>query len=343
MTTWFLLKAYMESFTGSHLKSWVFITLFLSCCHLLQGQEAEDTVSQQNQWTSEYVDENEQCFRCHGQSQYTLYDNISEREMSKRMHECWVINREAFYSSNHKSFACIDCHNPDFSTFPHPLELRTEELFSCIDCHGNDETYAAYHFEQIAEEYAMSIHAEFEEEGFSCWKCHNPHTYRISIRNTTNLGETIAYDNSICLDCHSNFSCFDYLIEWEEVDIIEKHDWLPNQTMHFANVRCIECHTRVNNDILVAHHLVPKEEAVKCCVECHSKESRLLSTLYKFKAKEQRTKAGFLNGVILEESYVIGATENIYLNTISLVIFLLTIAGVAIHIFCRISMKKTRE
>ena len=98
--------------------------------------------------------------------------------------------------------------------------------------------------------------------------------------------------------------------------MIKKHDWLPNQAAHFQNVRCIECHTKINNDIPVSHLIKPKEEAVKRCNECHSQNSILMASLYKFESKEQR-RDGFFNGIILNESYVIGANRNEYLNLVS--------------------------
>jgi hypothetical protein len=210
-----------------------------------------------------------------------------------------------------------------------------EEKFNCLDCHGGDEAYAKYHFEQIDAEYQQSVHFKLQDEGFTCWKCHNPHTYKITVRNGVNLRQTIAYDNAICLDCHSNFDRFQLLTEKAEINIIKKHDWLPNQALHFSSVRCIECHTQVSDSILVAHLIKPKEEAVDRCNECHSKNSLLMASLYKFKSKEQR-QDGFFNGIILNESYVIGANRNEYLNILSLAVFALVLAVIMIHIFFRI-------
>ena len=196
-------------------------------------------------------------------------------------------------------------------------------------------TFAQYHFEEIEAEYQESSHFNLEEDGFSCWKCHDPHSYKINIRNTENIKETILYDNSICLTCHSNFDHFKLLTEREEIDILKTHDWLPNQAVHFKNVRCIECHTKINGNILVSHLITPKEEAVRRCNECHSQNSILMATLYKFQSKEQR-QSGFFNGIILNESYVIGANRNAYLNVFSLVIFVVLLLVIGIHIAFRI-------
>jgi hypothetical protein len=79
----------------------------------------------------------------------------------------------------------------------------------------------------------------------------------------------------------------------------------------------------------------PKTEAVKLCNECHSQNSMLMASLYKFASKEQR-RDGFFNGVILNESYVIGANRNEYLNLASLIIFVGLIGVLVIHVWFRI-------
>lgn len=284
---------------------------------------------------NDFVDENEQCFRCHGGSKYELTDDFTGRTIHRSICGDHVIPREEYYTANHKSFACLDCHSEDFLTFPHPLESRLEEPYYCIDCHGYDEEYARYHFEEIQEEYEQSVHYKANPQEFSCWKCH-PHTYKISIRNTENLQATIAYDNAICLSCHADFNRFQLLTNREKINIIQTHEWLPNQELHFKNVRCIECHTQINDSILVSHLVLPKEQAVRRCSECHSSNSILVSTLYKFEAKESRNQYGFLNAVVMNDAYVIGANRNYWLNVISAIIFGVTFLGILIHLVLRI-------
>ncbi len=287
---------------------------------------------------NDFVDENETCFKCHGETKYQLQDESTGRVITRHMCQDHIILREDYYTANHKSFSCYDCHSPEYAEFPHPLDIRLEEPWACVDCHAYDEDYAQYHFEKIEEEYLQSVHYLANPEEFSCWKCH-PHSYRISIRNSENLQATIAYDNAICLSCHADFDQFELLTDREGINIIKTHDWLPNQALHFENVRCIECHTRINDSILVAHLVLPKEEAVRRCSECHSKDSRLMATLYKFRSKEERNNYGFLNAVVINDSYVIGATRNYVLNMISIVIFGLTVLGLALHIVFRIIKK----
>jgi Zn finger protein HypA/HybF involved in hydrogenase expression len=284
-------------------------------------------------FVSPYDEDNQRCFKCHGQSKYSYMNESLDREVKAMMFSERIIKKSEFYKSNHKNFSCTDCHSAEYATFPHNGELRMEAKLNCIDCHGGDETF---HFDAITEEYKQSTHFKLEEEGFSCYGCHDPHTYRISKRTKENLKETIVYDNAICLNCHSNYDHFQLLTEREEINVIRSHDWLPNQSSHWANVRCIECHTQINENLPVAHLIKPKTEAVKRCNECHSQNSMLMASLYKFESKERR-KDGFFNGIILNQSYVIGANRNEYLNLLSLVIFGGVLVVIAIHIFFRVN------
>ena len=289
-------------------------------------------------FVSPFHDDNERCFKCHGQGRYEYTNETLSRKVKALMYTERIVKREDFYKSNHKSFSCIDCHSNEYLKFPHSGELRMEQKYDCIDCHGGDEKFARYHFEEIEAEYKQSTHYKMEDEGFSCWKCHNPHSYRISVRNSENLKETIAYDNAICLNCHSDFNHFQLLTDKKEINIIQKHEWLPNQASHFKNVRCIECHTKINDSIKVSHLILPKQEAVKRCNECHSQNSILMTSLYKFESRAQR-RDGFFNGIILNESYVIGANRNGYLNLLSMILFVGVIGVIFIHIVFRIREK----
>jgi hypothetical protein len=295
------------------------------------NQKAQDTTT----FVSPFAADNERCLKCHGQGKYEYTNETLKKQIKALMCSERIVKREEFYRSNHKSFSCTDCHSDQYTKFPHSGELRMEQKLNCIDCHGGDAKFAQYHFEAIDSDYVNSTHYKLEQDGFSCWKCHNPHSYRINIRNSENIKETILYDNAICLSCHSNFDHFQLLTSRKEINILKTHEWLPNQEVHFQNVRCIECHTKINNNILVSHLIRPKAEAVRRCNECHSQNSILMATLYKFKSKEQR-RSGFFNGIILNESYVIGANRNEYLNLLSLVILVGVIGIIGIHIFFRV-------
>jgi hypothetical protein len=301
----------------------------------------QDTTVEKKQVISQFFEQNEKCFRCHGSSKYTYFNKVSKKAVSAMMCDNRVIQRKEFYAANHKSFACTDCHAAEYDSFPHPGQLRMESQYACIDCHGNDEKFAKFNFEGIEKEFQQSTHYTANSEEFTCWKCHNPHSYKISIRDSKNISQSIAYDNQICLNCHSNFERFQLLTDRKEINLIEKHEWLPNQASHFSQVRCIECHARPKDSLLVAHRIMPKEKAVKLCVECHSQNSLLMSSLYKYRAKENRIKGGFLNSIILNNAFVIGANRNLLLNRLSLVVFILIMGMILTHfVLFRINKKR---
>jgi hypothetical protein len=208
-------------------------------------------------------------------------------------------------------------------------------MLICMDCHEGDDIYKHYNFAAINQEYLQSVHSEKHSEEFNCWMCHNPHSYHITARTEKNMKETIMYDNEICLSCHANQSKIGLLSDRKIYDMLNQHEWLPNNRLHFQNVRCIECHARVNDTLLVPHMIQPKEKAVKLCVECHSKNSLLMASLYRHMSQETRTKQGFLNAAILKQSYVIGANRNYFLNFGSLAIFGLVLLALATHAVLR--------
>jgi hypothetical protein len=300
-----------------------------------QQDKSADTVK----FVSPYAEDNERCLKCHGQNFYSYTNENLGKEIRESMCADRIVERDKFYGSNHKNFSCTDCHSEMYTTFPHPGELRMEQKLSCLDCHGGDETFADYHFEEIDSEYQQSTHFKLEHEGFSCWKCHDAHGYKALIRHTSDLKKTIAESNTICLNCHGDFEKFRLLSDREEARVIGKHDFLPSQPLHFRSVRCIECHAAQDDSLLVSHRIKPKEEATKKCNECHSQNSLLMSSLYKFRSKEARQSNGFVNAVMLNESYVIGANRNEYLNLLSFIIFGSVVAFIGIHIIFRLLKK----
>lgn len=315
----------------------IVVIILLTTCLTLNAQQ--DDTTKLKSWyyeVNDFVDDNESCLQCHGEAKFVIEDPNTGRSTHELMYHERAIDREAFYGSVHRTFACTDCHSFDFNTFPHPVETRVEEQFLCMDCHGYDETYAQYHFEDIEVEFQESIH---NIEEFTCWKCHNPHSYKAFMRNAEDLAEAILYDNNMCLRCHANFDRFTLLTDREEIIVVDSHDWLPNQTAHFQSVRCIECHTEINDSILIAHKILPKTGAVQNCTECHSRDSRLMHTLYKFQSLEER-KGGFVNAIMISNSYVIGANQNVLLNRLSFLVFGLTLLVIAFHTYLRIKKQK---
>jgi hypothetical protein len=286
------------------------------------------------------AEENEKCLKCHGQSKYSFENAESQKTVTKKMYTELVIDRDLYYQSNHRQFRCTDCHSEEYDSFPHPGALRMEAKANCIDCHGGDEQYAKFEFEKIDTGFMASVHSEKHSEDFTCWMCHNAHTYKINARTNEVLKETITYDNMICLNCHANNKNYQILTEKEKPNILQKHEWLPNQVSHFTNVRCIECHAKNEDTLVVAHHIVPKEQAVRKCESCHSKNSILYASLYKYQVAELRQKEGLVKGLLFGGATTIGPDRDNTLNLISLIIFGLTVLGIAIHAFIRIQKSR---
>ena len=316
-----------------------------------------------------FASENTGCLKCHGNKTYFYHNEWMDRMVRERMNPYYIIDSTIFYASNHKNFRCTDCHSSEYDSFPHSGALRMEPGFTCMDCHGGDENYAVFHFERIEEEFLSSVHSTRHSEDFTCWMCHNPHAYHISARRDI-IPDVVAYDNEICLSCHANINKFQLLTDKINPNILQKHEWLPNQKLHFLNVRCIECHAEQENDMLVAHNIKPKEEAVKLCVNCHSKNSLLFTSLYKYQLKENRREKGFLAAAALQwgqgniamamgapadineiiestkESttdvmppFIIGSGSNPIMNLISLILFFAGLMAVVAHIILRIIYK----
>ncbi len=285
------------------------------------------------------ADVNQECLKCHGEKFYYYYNDWVERDIRERMNPFFVVDSAQFYKGTHWDFKCVDCHSEDYSGFPHSGELRMEPLYTCIDCHGGDDKFAQYKFEDIEVEYGKSVHSSRHGENYTCWMCHDPHSYKSTARTGERMRDVIAYDNQVCLSCHSDLDQFQALTDMINPDILITHDWLPNQMAHFKSIRCIECHAEYNGDILVSHNIQPKEKAVRLCVDCHSQNSILMASLYRYQFSGHRGELGYYNPEMLENSYVIGANRNYYLNVASLVIFGLTLMVVVIHIVLRILNK----
>lgn len=272
------------------------------------------------------------CLQCHGNLYYGLKSPENGKVHRKIMSLNCVIDTVVFKKSNHRKFQCTSCHSDDFKKFPHSEKALIEEIGSCVECHSGDSVATAYKFDLIDLDFQKSIHVTKHADNFTCWSCHEAHSYKVK-------STTVEYDNSMCLSCHANTKKYNLILDKNNPNILEKHEWLPNQQLHFQNVRCIECHARINDSILVSHNIQPKGKAVKRCVECHSTNSLLKQTLYKYQHKEQISRNGFFNAAIMNTSYVIGANRNYYLNVASILILFIVLAGIAIHTILRINQK----
>jgi len=282
------------------------------------------------------IEENQLCMNCHGKQYYEHpLDDEGNTQLAK-MFRGLQIDSAAFYSGTHRTFLCTDCHSWYYTTYPHDKALKTEPMLSCLDCHGGDDTYAQYNFEGVQEEYLKSGHANLPEGTYSCWSCHDPHSFHMDTRTADNISELVKRDNSMCINCHGNPVRPDFYLGGGLEMMLSKHTWLPSAENHFKNVRCIDCHAEIHEDVMVPHHIVEKENAVRLCVECHTSDSRLLHSLYKYQLQQERVEKGFVNGVISGQSYVIGANRSLWLNWIGAILILMVAGGIIIHTIIRI-------
>lgn len=303
-----------------------------------QEEGTVEEVRQKGREFSQYADDNEQnCLKCHGRLVYSITDTVSGLSRKELMAEHNFISGDAFYSSVHWSFNCLDCHSEGFKSFPHPIETRFETTWGCLDCHGYDPTYAQYKFEEIDAEYQKSIHYTATEGAFTCWQCHDAHYYKPLARETGSGRENIFKSNEMCLNCHGNPDVMGLVTEKELTMVLPRHEWLPDADRHLAAVRCIDCHTRMTDSVLVAHEVMSADSAVNTCADCHSQNSILMGTLYKYAARESRDQQGFINGVIFSnDSYVIGANRSKFISLTGMIIIAIVLVIAGVHTVFRI-------
>jgi len=271
-----------------------------AAANIPQSESEKGEVRQKGKEFSQYSEENGlNCLVCHGRLVYEITDTVNNISRKQLMSEHSFISPDGFYKSVHWSFNCLDCHSEGFKSFPHPLEARFEAGWNCVDCHAYDPNYSQYGFEEIDVQYQNSVHYKATDGMFTCWQCHDPHYYNPLARENNSGRDIIFKSNEMCLRCHGNPEIMGLVSEKELGLVLPKHEWLPDVDRHLEAVRCIDCHTRMNDSVLVAHEIIPADSAVKSCTDCHSKNSILMGTLYKYASKEDRDEKGFINGVIL--------------------------------------------
>ena len=280
------------------------------------------------------------CLKCHSQQTYSFHNDMMDTEERRLMNPFLIIDTVRLRAGVHQSFDCTDCHSYDYLTYPHAASLKLEPMMTCLDCHAGDESYAHYQFEKIDEEVQKSVHYQKFGNTFTCSKCHDQHYYSTTARTSSSVVEIVENSNAMCLSCHNDMKQFSLISENEQLAVVDIHDWLPNQELHFKHVRCIECHTATEDDLMVSHNILSKAEAVRRCAECHSSNSLLKASLYKYQNLQQRAEDGTVKGLITNESYVIGSHQIPILKTISLIIFFATVLGIVIHLIFRIIIKK---
>ncbi len=283
---------------------------------------------------------NHPCLKCHSQQTYSYHNEYTDKQEKRLMNPYYILDTLAMSTGVHHVFDCTDCHSYEYTNWPHDANLKLEPMMTCLDCHGGDESFASYQFEKIEEEVHKSIHYQVYGDNFTCSKCHSQHTYRPITRISSSVVEIVEYSNNMCLSCHNDMKRFHLVTDASKPMVVDIHNWLPNQELHFKHVRCIECHTPLVDSLNVSHNIMAKENAVRRCAECHSSNSLLKASLYKYQNLQERAENGSVLGALSNENYVIGSHQIPILKTISLIVFFAALCGIIIHGIFRIIIKK---
>jgi hypothetical protein len=275
------------------------------------------------------------CLDCH------LKHPESQTKFSKTLVEYdKSVHGLAIARGNANAAVCVDCHGA------HRLEKASVSTSSinkqnvhnvCGKCHKD-----------ITGEYMKSTHGMGVMKGFkdapTCTFCHGEHNI-LAVPDVpeqaftkTGMKFNVVINNKMvfCISCHTD----EIMMKKYGLSTVEEsHKWMPNQVKHWETVRCVDCHSS-HQLPSKNHNILPREETIEQCEECHSKNSKLLSMLYVHEKKQSRMKYGFVNGTLLSDAYVIGTTRNVYLDTLSVIIFGLTILGIGTHGFLRWMSKK---
>jgi predicted CXXCH cytochrome family protein len=236
--------------------------------------------------------------------------------------------------SVHGDEGCKDCHGDPYVTVPHVANSRWQ-IKSCPECHKSAKR-------QNVPEFQDTLHFKNHPDNFNCESCHNPHT--LEAAKTLGTGKRlVAQDNGMCLDCHGSDQRYAQYSAKPRPELAVIHQWLPNPELHWKAARCIDCHTPGRENGSTSHVILGKDKAVKDCTACHNATSSLRTRLYRHFSDQGLEKAGFLNGAVLSEAYVVGATRNRWLDEASWVITGLLLAGLIGHAGVRLIAFRRRN
>jgi hypothetical protein len=284
------------------------------------------------------VNQEKLCLKCH------IKDSPNQSNYAKSL-----VNYEksvhgaAILRGKKEAATCVDCHGSHDLRKKDDPQSRINQLNVpnvCGKCHVG-----------ISQEYKSSIHGHALIKGNKdapvCTYCHGEH----AIKSMPELPQKVFEENHIdrmavesnkmvfCVGCHSDAA----LAKRNNILTIEQaHNWLPNKAKHWDAVKCVDCHSSYNAPNL-SHDILSPAKTIKKCEECHNQNSVLLSQLYKHEKTKSRQKLGFINGTILSDAYVVGTTRNVILDSLSIMIFGLVIAGIGMHGFLRWYFKREKK
>ncbi len=284
-------------------------------------------------FAQELSDESKNCIRCHGAEAENEAQNTRKIQGDEL-----TIDTVKYLRSNHANLDCSGCHIDGYDSYPHIQDTPVQN-FSCLDCHFSDPDIDPYKFAVKEQEFKKSAHFQLHGDKFSCNSCHNVHEFK-AIKHGTDISTRIESNNSTCFSCHLEPEKFASIANREYVDVYYSHEWLPNLDLHWSFIRCIDCHTSPSDRS--AHNILFAYESQRECIGCHSANSILIDKLYRYRADDERQKYGFMNSIALNNAYIIGMTRNIYLDSISVILFAVVLTGIAIHGIARVVFSKKK-
>ncbi len=271
-----------------------------------------------------------ECLQCHSEEGFAA---LEQKDFELAQLQGLFVDKAALEASSHGRVDCLACHVTGYKEYPH-FKAAKSIINNCDECHTRL-------FMVIEEQYFESVHHKQMKQKFDCNTCHDPHTFLKASRFAT-VGEAVAQDNAICVQCHGITKSLTKLSNGRQKDLEQTHDWLPNLTSHWEKVRCVDCHTKTSKKAL-SHNIMDGKGAQRDCVNCHQLDSDLLMRQYAHLVEQEREKYGFVNSIILNEAYVIGATRNRYIDLAFGLISILVLAGIGIHILIRIVARRRRN
>ncbi|MBF0341754.1 MAG: hypothetical protein HQL95_12460 [Magnetococcales bacterium] len=283
-----------------------------------------------------FPEKDESCLRCHGMATLAYLDSATGGLKNL------AIDVQAMKVSDHRKLACRECHAAGFEAYPHfPEALR--QRMECLDCHKQKNGFPGEWFQSIERSFVRSVHYQAMPEKFTCFSCHDAHNFRSlsGQAKEPHLTGVVARGNGSCRRCHDAPEGILGKTGRLFYSLKETHAWLPEPERHWSKVRCIECHTRGENN--QDHHILGREYAVKSCVACHSRNSLLVARLYRYRSQQEQRTAGFLHSVVMNDAYVIGMTRNPWLDWGAIGLVVLAILGVGAHGAARCLLGRSRS
>ena len=324
-------------------------------CH--KKERAEHLVSEHFQKSTENNRNTPNCIFCHVNPITKGYKFSTLKLKNKQQELCLSCHIGEKTAKTKYSKSLID-----FDKSVHGMALKNgvSEAPTCTDCHGVHNLQKAdkptsiinkYNLSSLCgkchialtNEYINSVHGIALKKGHSdapsCTYCHGEHsirpieglTDRIFLMNKIN--KFVVQNNRMvyCVHCHTDKNLAD---KYGMLTISKAHEWLPGVARHYETVRCVDCHSSYMPPNL-SHNILPPEKTIKKCEECHSKNSILMTKLYKHERKKSQEKFGFINGAILSDAYVIGTTRNVFLESLSIIILSGVVIIVLLHALLR--------